>query len=350
MKRIIRTSIMALGILVLAMGVLGQTTTNLPSISPSAGPYQNSVTVTITESMPGYAIHYTTDGTAPTASSTPYTGPFVVKTSETVRAIGVLNPNSAVASVQYTVIPCLTSVIGSWTVHEPISVGTSFQVTFDATPSLAKMDGIVGLSSGVAAAYGNTAPTVRFNNLGFVDAINGLNFYQAVAPFPYIAGTSYHFVVAINTTTKTYSVTVNGVTIATNYAFRPGATATPLDTLNAFSEVGTLQVCNLLASNTVGTPPPATHSVALSWNPSTGGTSYNVYRSVVTGGPYSILASAGDLTAYIDTTVSNGGVYYYVVTALDSQGQESLNSIQAAATIPLTRILARSKKSKKTTP
>lgn len=59
---------------------------------------------------------------------------------------------------------------------------------------------------------------------------------------------------------------------------------------------------------------------------------YNVYRSTSAGGPYSLIN--GSLLAnseYFDTDVSNGESYYYVVTALDSTGNESGNSEEASA-------------------
>ena len=38
------------------------------------------------------------------------------------------------------------------------------------------------------------------------------------------------------------------------------------------------------------------------------------------------------ISAYTDGSVSNGTTYYYVVTALDSSGNESANSTEASAT------------------
>jgi fibronectin type 3 domain-containing protein len=79
------------------------------------------------------------------------------------------------------------------------------------------------------------------------------------------------------------------------------------------------------------------HSVALSWDASTGSgvVGYNVYRGNASGGPYSKINSALDAsTAYTDDTVAAGQTYYYVTTAVDESGDESGHSNQAKAVIP----------------
>ena len=61
-----------------------------PSISLATGSYVGAQEVTISDSTAGSKIYYTTDGTVPTSSSTPYTGPLSIATSSTVQAIAVL--------------------------------------------------------------------------------------------------------------------------------------------------------------------------------------------------------------------------------------------------------------------
>jgi fibronectin type 3 domain-containing protein len=71
--------------------------------------------------------------------------------------------------------------------------------------------------------------------------------------------------------------------------------------------------------------------VTLSWNASTGATSYNVKRSTANGGPFSATLASPAVTNYMDTAVTNGTTYYYVVSAVNASG-ESANSAQASAT------------------
>ena len=69
--------------------------------------------------------------------------------------------------------------------------------------------------------------------------------------------------------------------------------------------------------------------VSLSWNATTETASYNVKRSTASGGPYTTVGSSA-VAAFTDTSVANGTLYYYVVSALNPAG-ESPNSTQASA-------------------
>jgi hypothetical protein len=81
---------------------------------------------------------------------------------------------------------------------------------------------------------------------------------------------------------------------------------------------------------------PVQHSASLTWQASSSAvTGYNVYRGTQSGGPYAVLNSALIApTDYTDSTVSAGNTYYYVVTSVDSQGVESVQSNQVQAVIP----------------
>src|SRR5271154_6048552 len=121
-------------------------------------------------------------------------------------------------------------------------------------------------------------------------------------------GTAYYYVVtAVNATGE--SGNSNQATATPTAA--PTAPTAPVPPLNLTATGGNQQV-------------------SLAWTASTGATSYNVKRGATNGGPYTTVASPAG-TSYIDTTVTNGTTYYYVVTAVSASG-ESANSNQASAT------------------
>jgi fibronectin type 3 domain-containing protein len=92
----------------------------------------------------------------------------------------------------------------------------------------------------------------------------------------------------------------------------------------------------LSGSGAQTTPTPTTHSVSLSWDPSTSTVvGYNVYRGTQTGGPYArVNGSVQAGTAYSDNNVQSGTTYFYVVTAVDASSQESGFSNETMALIP----------------
>ena len=70
--------------------------------------------------------------------------------------------------------------------------------------------------------------------------------------------------------------------------------------------------------------------VNLTWTPTLGAASYNVKRSTVPGGPYSMLGSEVFATSYTDMSVTNGQMYYYVFSAVNA-GTESAYSSEVHA-------------------
>jgi hypothetical protein len=78
----------------------------MPVFSPTGGSYAaERAVIIISDGTAGAQIYYTIDGTAPTPSSTLYTGPIALRTSTTIKAIGILSgwSPSAVATATYVV-------------------------------------------------------------------------------------------------------------------------------------------------------------------------------------------------------------------------------------------------------
>ena len=77
------------------------------------------------------------------------------------------------------------------------------------------------------------------------------------------------------------------------------------------------------------TAAPGNDQVTLSWNASAGAVSYKVERSTVSGGPYTAVGTP-TVPRFIDTSVTNGITYFYVVEAANLAGGSS-NSAQVSA-------------------
>jgi hypothetical protein len=62
-------------------------------------------------------------------------------------------------------------------------------------------------------------------------------------------------------------------------------------------------------------------SAALNWPASSKASGYNVYRAAASGGVYTQIAAGVSATNYSDTTIINGGTYFYFVTAVNAYGE-----------------------------
>jgi hypothetical protein len=76
-----------------------------PTFTPAGSTFTSVQSVTISDLTPGSTIYYTTDGSTPTASSSVYTGPITISSSQTVNAFAVAPGyiQSAVASAAYVI-------------------------------------------------------------------------------------------------------------------------------------------------------------------------------------------------------------------------------------------------------
>jgi sugar lactone lactonase YvrE len=92
-----------------------------PAFSVAAGSYQGAQTVSISDSVTGATVYYTTNGALPTASSSQYSGPITVSNSETIVATAIAPGYSvsAPATAQYVIdsssAPLIYTVAGNGT-------------------------------------------------------------------------------------------------------------------------------------------------------------------------------------------------------------------------------------------
>jgi hypothetical protein len=167
--------------------------------------------------------------------------------------------------------------------------------------------GTTATLAGTLSASNNsvTINSADWSGAGF--ALNGISFPLIIA-----AGQSVPFTVTFDPTTAG--------NVAGGVSFVSNATNSP--TAQSFSGDGTQS---------------SQPFVALTWDASSSPVSgYNVYRGASSGGPYStkLTASLDPATSFTDTTVQSGSTYYYVSTAVNSSGEESVYSNPAMAVVP----------------
>jgi choice-of-anchor A domain-containing protein len=118
--------------------VVSQAVAATPVFAPASGTFTSAQTVTITDATAGATIYYTTDGTTPTTSSTPYTGAISVFSTEAINSIATASgyANSSVATASYTIhLPVAPSI--TWAIPAAISYGTALSSNqLDATASV----------------------------------------------------------------------------------------------------------------------------------------------------------------------------------------------------------------------
>lgn len=169
-----------------------------PTLTPAPGTYTSPQTVTITDTAPGAAIHYTTDGTTPTAGSPVYSTPLTISVNETIEAIAVSpsGSSSPVGGGAYTILlpaasPTFNPPAGTYTSPQSVTIsdatpGAAIYYAMNATPttnSTLYTGPITVSSSGtieaLAVASGTTnsavtsaAYTINLKRPGF--ALNGV--------------------------------------------------------------------------------------------------------------------------------------------------------------------------------
>ncbi len=123
-----------------------------PTFTPPAGTYNSTQTVALSSGTSDASIYYTTDGSTPTASSTVYTGPVSVSSSETINSIaisptlGSSNPAGAAYVIQVVTTQPSFTIAGD--AVPAIVAGGSATSTITITP-VGGFTGSVSLSCAV---------------------------------------------------------------------------------------------------------------------------------------------------------------------------------------------------------
>jgi fibronectin type 3 domain-containing protein len=307
--------------------------------------------VIFTGSLSDIANGVFTDGNLPPASATPAAPTGLTATGSTgqVSLSWAAVSNATSYNVYYATTSGVTIASGTKipaTTNSYVQTGLPAATTYYYIVTALNSAGESVASTQVSAATASAppVPTVPAAPTG-VNAVGGTR--QASISWAIVSGaTSYNL----------YWSKTAGVTKATGTKIA-GANSPAVQTglsdsttyyyiVTAVNSVGESLASVQVAATTLASVPAPTapavptgvsasggaNQVTISWSAVSGATSYNLYRSTTSGVTTSTGTKiAGVTSSYVNTGLSAGATYYYVVTAINSVG-ESLASTQASAT------------------
>jgi hypothetical protein len=320
--------------------------TATPVFSLAAGTYAAAQTLAISDTTTGAIIYYTTNGTAPSTSSTIYSGPIMVSSSETIEAIAIATNynNSAVTSASYTIngavaTPIFSLAGGTYTSAQTLSVsdatsGATIYYTTNGevpTTSSAVYSGPIAVSTSetikaiaVATSYSNSAVAAATYTINgatatpvFSVAAGSYASAQAVAISAATPGAIIYYTTNGTTPTTSSAVysgaiavssseTIKAIAVATSYSASAvasatytinGATATPVFSVAAGSYVSTQTVA--ISDATSGA------IIYYTTNGSTPTTSSAVYAGAITINNSETLEAIAVATNYSSSAVAS---------------------------------------------
>ena len=263
-----------------------------------------------------------------------------VLSSSTFTNLSITNPSPAGSPV-ITSVTADSATIGVALNYTIIASGTPTSYHAAGLPLGLSVDSSSGIISGTPTTTGTYMVTLgATNSSGTGTAILVLNVYNNVAP-PAPTGLA-----AANAGVNQVALSWTGSVNATSYTIRraltaggpytilaAGVTGTSYTDANAYPGFNYYEVTafsgNLEGSASAAASillPPAIPSkptvvngnrqVTVNWGAATGAASYNVKRAIMTGGPYTVIATGVNASSYADTALINGTFYYYVVSSV----------------------------------
>jgi fibronectin type 3 domain-containing protein len=228
--------------------------------------------------------------------------------------------------------PVATGVTGTTYTNTGLTNGTTYYFKVAAVnsagtsgmsneASVTPASGVPPSPTGLSATGGNAQNSLSWTTSS---GATSYNIYRGTS-----AGGEAAAPVATGVSSTSY--TDAGLTNGTTYYYK----------VAALNSAGTSGMSNEASATPQAPIPPAPSSlsatpgngqVSLSWSPSSGAISYNVYRGTSSGGESSTPVATGiTSTSYTNTGLTNGTAYYFKVAAVNSAGTSPMSS-EASAT------------------
>jgi fibronectin type 3 domain-containing protein len=171
---------------------------------------------------------------------------------------------------------------------------------------------------GVTATLGNGLATISWTA---VPGATSYNIYWSTAPG--VAPGNGTQIAGVTTASYTLAPLNNGTT----YYYVVTAVFAGVESA-ASTQVSAIPSANPAPAEPIGvTATPGNGQVTISWTSVPGATSYNIYWSTVSGvTPANGIRIAGVTTPYTQVGLSNGTTYYYVVTAVNGNGESTAST------------------------
>jgi N-acetylneuraminic acid mutarotase len=293
-------------------------TTATPTFSPPAGTYAATQTVTISDATANAIIYYTTNGTAPTASSTVYAGAINVASTETLEAIATANghPTSAVATAAYivnlpaaTATPTFSPPAGTYAAAQTVTISDAttsaiiYYTTNGTTPTASSnvYAGTINVAStetleAIATATGNSTSAVA--TAAYIINLPAATATPTFSPPAGIYAAAQTVTISDGTTGAIIYYTTNGTT--------PTASSTVYSGAINVASTETLEAIATAAGHSTSAAAAATYTIgvpALAFNIT--GTAVTISPGAETGNASIIsIAPSGGFTGAVALTVA----------------------------------------------
>jgi Abnormal spindle-like microcephaly-assoc'd, ASPM-SPD-2-Hydin len=297
----------------------------------------------------GFSLVIDGSGVQPSVSAVPTSASFgsVPVGASTSQTIQLKNAGTTPLTISAATASGTGFSVSGLTLPVALSAGTAATLTIKFSPKSA------GAVSGAATVTGGfSSVSVPISGTGVSDtttlsaSATTENFGNVTVGHSATATVNLKSTGNSSVTISTVSSAGTGISAsgAADVILGPGQT-TALTVKFAPTKAGAVTGSVTVASNASNSPvtiavsgggvaPPSTYSVNLSWAPSasSGVSGYDVYRSTVSGGPYTEIGSASTVD-YTDSSVQANTEYFYVITSVDA-GVQSGYSSQIAVSIP----------------